>query len=256
MQGSVKSFDGININYDIRREKNKNNFLVFLHGTGDSLKMWKKIRLFFHKAGIPTLAIDLRGHGKSGKPKLVENYNLKHFAKDVKAVLKKEHIFHPIIVGYSLGGMVTLTFHRLYPKLSKSYVIISSAYKPPKILTDVIKKFSGLIHFLNEKLGGAIPRKGAKGGFFKSLLFTLEGIASFNEKGIIKGITKPVLILSGGKDIILNVSNSKKISKMVKNSKLKIFPKENHIIIPLIPDKISNEIYSFIKETNIPIRKK
>jgi pimeloyl-ACP methyl ester carboxylesterase len=247
MRKGIKSFDGTHINYDICREKNKNGFLIFLHGTGNNLKMWKKIRLFFHKRGIPTLAVDLRGHGKSGKPKSVGDYRIRHFAKDVKAVIRKEHILHPVIIGYSLGGMVALAFHGLYPNFSKSYVIISSSYKTPKLFKNLFKRFSFFVKFLNKRLRPASMR---------SLLFTIEGISKFNESGIIATIKKPVLILSGDKDVVVDVSNSKRMSKKVKNSKLKIFPKKNHFIIGSIPKEISKEIYSFIEKAKIPIKKK
>jgi pimeloyl-ACP methyl ester carboxylesterase len=271
MQKKINSFDNTIINYDISREKNKNNFLIFIHGVGSNLKVWKRIRLFFHKLKIPTIAIDLRGHGKSGKPKTLEDYNLKNFARDIKEVIEKEQILNPIVVGHSLGGMVTLTFQALYPDFAKKYVIISSSYKTPSKLRYLIKKFSAVVNFLNKKLELVNPPKllsyGAINPFFskrdvhfgrifrdmmktslKSWLFTLENINRFNEVGILKAIKKPVLILSGGKDNIINVANSRRLHRLIKKSELKIFPKENHIIILTHPKKISEEIYSFIKK--------
>ena len=270
MQKKIKSFDKCKINYDICREKGKNNFLIFIHGTGVNLTVWKMIRLFFHKLGIPTIAIDLRGHGKSGRPKFLEEYSLTNFAKDVKEVITKEKISNPTLIGHSLGGMVALTFHKLYPNLSKKYVIISSSYKTPKKLKFVIKKFSSLINFLNKKLELINPPQmisyGRSNPFFnnsddfnlgvifqnivktsfKSWLFTLENINRFDEEIILKTIKKPVLILSGGKDNVVNVGNSKRLHHFIKGSKLKIFSKRNHGIIFSNPKEISKEIYSFI----------
>ena len=43
----LKSFDGIEIVYDIKRISE--NFLIFLHGAGGDLSAWKNVRGFFHK---------------------------------------------------------------------------------------------------------------------------------------------------------------------------------------------------------------
>ncbi len=272
MQKSINSFDKIKINYDICNIKNKKDFLVFIHGVGGDLTAWKKIRDRFHKLGISTLAIDLRGHGKSEKPKLLEDYKIKKFAQDIKEILKKEKITHPILIGHSFGGMVTLTFHRLYPKLPKEYVLIGGTYKAPIKLTTTMKKFSSLILFLNKRFITIFPKRkkryGKRGKFlgevvtnntirlffdimntsFKSWLFTLENINKFDEENILKTITKPVLILSGGKDDIISVKNSEKLHKMIKSSILKIFPEGNHILILTNPKEVSEEIYTFINK--------
>jgi 2-succinyl-6-hydroxy-2,4-cyclohexadiene-1-carboxylate synthase len=271
MREKIRSFDGTKINYDIRRQDNKKTFLVFIHGVGSNLKVWKKIRLFFNKLKIPTIAIDLRGHGRSGKPKNLKDYDLKNSARDIKEVLKKENIQHPIIIGYSMGGMVTLAFQGLYPNFAKKYIIISSSYKTPKKLRIIAIKLASIIKFLNKKLELVNPpvineygdnnpffsRKDLHFGrifndmkktSFKSWLFSLENINQFNEAGILKAITKPVLILSGGQDNIISVSNSKRLHHLIKNSKLKVFPKENHIMILTNPKTICGEIYSFIQK--------
>jgi pimeloyl-ACP methyl ester carboxylesterase len=99
MQKRIESFDGTKIIYDISYEKDKKNFLIFIHGVGSNLEIWKEIRLFFHKLKIPTIAIDLRGHGKSDRPKSLESYNLKNFARDIKEIIKKENISNPILIG-------------------------------------------------------------------------------------------------------------------------------------------------------------
>jgi pimeloyl-ACP methyl ester carboxylesterase len=167
--------------------------------------------------------------------------------------------------------MVVLTFHELYPNLAKEYIIISSSYKTPSKLKRIFKKLSSFIIFLNKKLASINPPSvgeyGPRNPFFsnrdvhlgrifrdmkktsfKSWLFSLENINLFNEVGILKTITKPVLILSGGEDNIISVNNSKKLHKLIEKSELKIFPKKNHIIILTNPKEVSEEILSFIKK--------
>ena len=267
MQKKIKSFDGTIINYDISRGENKKTFLIFVHGVAGNLKVWKRIRLFFRKRGISTLAVDLRGHGKSGKPKSAENYKLEDFAKDINEVIKKENIFSPIIVGHSLGTMVTLTFHRLYPKISEKYVLISGAYKIPRKLKSVFKNVLSFAHPFDkeiEKTKSYLPTynfiKNLKeynvinfinqmmSNSVKSILFVFENMNKFNEKKNLHNIRKPVLILGGRSDSVISIKNSEKMHKLIKNSKLRIFPTEDHEIINSIPKEISKEILSFINK--------
>jgi pimeloyl-ACP methyl ester carboxylesterase len=167
--------------------------------------------------------------------------------------------------------MVVLEFQKLYPNFAKKYVIISSSYKTPGKLKIIFKKLSSLIIFLNKKLESINPPsvgtygsmnpffsnrdihfgrifRDMKNTSFKSWLFSLEGINKFNEAGILRTIIKPVLILSGGEDNIIDVANSKKLHKLIEKSKLKIFPNKNHLIILTNPKEVSEEIYSFIQK--------
>jgi len=270
MQKNIKSFDGTKINYEISRKKNKDNFLIFLHGIGGDLEIWNKIRPFFDNSGISTIAVDFRGCGKSDKPKLFENYNFENFAKDINEIIKKENISNPILIGYSFGTMIALTFQRLYPNLSKKYVFISGAYKTPRRLKSISKNILFFDSFLAKNMikTNSKRRKPSKYKFFKNIkeynfkkivygmihfpvkswIFIFGGMEKFNEKSILKKITKPVFIIGGKKDSIIPINNSKRLHRLIKNSQLKIFPYEDHDIISSIPKELYKEIYSFIKK--------
>ena len=280
MQKRIKSFDGTRINYDISRIRGNDNFLIFLHGAGANLTTWRDIRAFFHRIGVPTIAIDLRGHGKSDRPALLEEYNLENFAKDIYEIIKEEKVKGAILIGHSLGGMVAITFHKLYPKLSKSYIIISSSYKAPRLLKTIFKRFSFLVNFLNKflkkiKLSGTkfshlnekIFKKTKDRNIFrigwdmiktslKSWLFTFENITQFDGMDILKHIKKPVLILEGKEDTIINTEQAKRLHKMIKDSILKIIPKASHMIILTNPALLEKEIYDFIKHIHGFVKKK
>ena len=109
MQKKIESFDGIRINYSISRVSDF--FLIFIHGAGGDLNAWKEQEHFFHKNGLSTIAIDLRGHGLSDRPNSVRSYRLECFAKDIHQIIVKEKIKKFVMIGHCFGGMVTISFH-------------------------------------------------------------------------------------------------------------------------------------------------
>lgn len=269
MQKNVKSFDGVKINYDVYRTSDK--FLVFLHGAGGDLTAWKKERAYFHKKGYSTIAIDLRGHGESERPGLPADYDLENFAKDAYEVIKKEKVSNFVIIGHCLGGVITIMFHKLFPKLAKSYVLISTTYEAPRVLKSLLKNNPFFKHILSKILKNKYLRKkefshvnfdkfvgtgdwnvlriysDITNTSLKSWLFTYENLADFKGVEVLKSVKKPVLIIQGEKDSIFDVRKAKKIHSLIKGSKLEIIPNANHILVLNNPNIIEKEIETFLK---------
>ncbi len=66
-------------------------------------------------------AVDLRGHGKSGRGD--KNYRLKDYMEDIFLFLKK-HVNKPtLIFGHSLGGMISLMMAVNHPTLITGVII-------------------------------------------------------------------------------------------------------------------------------------
>lgn len=270
MENKIKSFDGTKINYEISRSKTSSSFLIFIHGVGGDLTAWRKERYFFHKKGVSTIAIDLRGHGKSDRPDLAINYKLENFSKDIYQIIKKEKIKKFILVGHSFGGMVTIMFHKLFPSLAKSYILVDSTYKSPRRLKQFFKNHSFFKHILNHILENEDLRKKhfshvkyqkyiGTGEYnlmrifsdithtsFKSWVFTYETLANFDGIKIIKSIKKRMLIIEGSKDTVINLIKAKKLIKLIKHSELKVIPDATHILVINNPKELETNIYNFI----------
>ena len=58
------------------------------------------------------IAVDLRGHGESDAPK--ERYMVRLFADDLVSTCTQLGIESPVVIGRSLGGLVTLDFASAY----------------------------------------------------------------------------------------------------------------------------------------------
>ncbi len=270
MRKTINSFDGIKISYDI--ERHGKYFLVFLHGAGGNLTAWRKERDFFHKKGLSTIAIDLRGHGRSGRPVSAQGYELEKFAKDVDVVLGKERVRHFIIVGHCFGGMVTIMFHKLFPQNAKAYILVDTTYAASGLIKS-LTHHPFLMHIANRLLKHMPTNKASDVDFskivgtsdinlgriysdilstsLKSWLFTYEAVSKFRGIHILKSIRKPVLIIHGGKDTIFDIYEAKKINRLVKGSRLEVVPNANHVIVLNNPRTLSRDIYEFVISLNM-----
>jgi len=108
--------------------------LLLIHGLGSSTRDWEEqIPTFCQKYKVIT--IDLRGHGKTDKPK--GPYSIKMFAEDIAELLKKLGINSIYVLGISLGGGIAFQFAVDFPDLVKRLIIVNSGVEIP---TDSFKR--------------------------------------------------------------------------------------------------------------------
>lgn len=89
--------------------------IIFIHGLLGSRLNWEKQVNSPELQNYRMITYDLRGHGMSGKPEDAEAYrNGRHYADDLAAVLKSTGARRPVLVGWSLGGVVMSNYLAAY----------------------------------------------------------------------------------------------------------------------------------------------
>jgi len=80
--------------------------LLFVHGTWHGAWCWDEHFLdFFARKGYRSLAVSLRGHGKSAAPKPMQFCSIADFVDDVESVANSLPQ-RPVVVGDSIGGFL------------------------------------------------------------------------------------------------------------------------------------------------------
>jgi len=80
--------------------------ILFVHGLGQSRLSWDR-QVAVLSVRFRVVTYDLRGHGDSDKPEVPEAYaDAARWADDLKAVIDTAGLRRPVIVGWSLGGLV------------------------------------------------------------------------------------------------------------------------------------------------------
>ncbi len=96
--------------------------LILLHGHGNEAHLWDDFvpKITEH---YRVLALDQRGHGDSDwDPE--GRYDAEHMASDLEAVLDAFEIDRFVLVGFSMGGRVSMTFASRHPERLAGLVLV------------------------------------------------------------------------------------------------------------------------------------
>lgn len=97
--------------------------LVFIHGAWSSHNWWKEqVATFAQKYQV--LAYDLRGHGQSQS--LIDNYEISFLAEDLIILLQNLGLKETVLIGWSLGGMISIACYLRHPQMIKGLILIST----------------------------------------------------------------------------------------------------------------------------------
>ncbi len=110
--------------------------ILFLHGFPETKETWDALLPILKKTlgenvkKYLFVTMDLRGYGKSDKPKGVEKYKLEVLATDVAAVLLNflQKGQKAVLIGHDWGGMIGWKCAEYYPELTSALVTINAPY--------------------------------------------------------------------------------------------------------------------------------
>jgi pimeloyl-ACP methyl ester carboxylesterase len=102
---------------------NYHEWVVFVHGAGGSSSVWyKQVKEF--KKHFNVLLIDLRGHGKSKSPIILnKKYSFEDISRDIIEVLDHQNIKEAHFVGISLGTILIRKITDIDPSRVKTMVL-------------------------------------------------------------------------------------------------------------------------------------
>lgn len=107
--------------------------MLLIHGIAASLHDWDDFLPELAGHGYAAYALDLLGHGKSGKPK-TRGYQLEwlfqHFSGWVHSLGLKQP---PVLVGHSLGGYLALEYARRFPAQTRALVLTNPYYRKEQL---------------------------------------------------------------------------------------------------------------------------
>ncbi|MDE2418294.1 MAG: alpha/beta hydrolase [Burkholderiales bacterium] len=163
--------------------------------------------------GLQVIGLDLRGHGKSGKPHDIGSYGTSNLAGDVIAVLEKLSLARASLVAYSIGTAVALNLLQSTPERFDRAALIATGDgligHPPHTFYNILP---ALVEVLNRtEYPKDLPKYlstywnfvAATDGDWQALRALAQ--ASYEPLSMTDAaaITIPTLVISGQKDLVL-----------------------------------------------------
>ena len=232
--------NGLKINY---REAGRGEPIIFVHGWGGTIASLKKLHSLAAKK-YHSLILDLPGFGLSDNPP--PDWGTKEYANLIINLLNKLKINKVNYFGHSFGGGLGIYLAAHYPQRINRLILSGAAFKRQN------KKSPWAVKLNKYFLKFPFPQKGKV--FIKKTIYRLLFPQSdlmrhphlqANFKKIIqedltanlKKITVSTLIFWGEEDHYTPINQAYQLNKLIKNSKLKIFPHAGHNL-PLKKPKI------------------
>lgn len=104
----------------------KKDTVLLLHGFTGSLEDWRDIYPLLKKK-FNYVGIDLIGHGKSDSPNDLKNYTTESLVSQIKNILDHLSLNKVILLGYSMGGRVALSFAVSHPQKIMGLILESTS---------------------------------------------------------------------------------------------------------------------------------
>ncbi|MEM2637566.1 MAG: alpha/beta hydrolase [Candidatus Korarchaeota archaeon] len=257
--------EGLKIRYlDI----GKGEPILFLHGLSGRIETWVKQIPYFVENGFRVISLDIPPHGGSDKP--VRVYSLSYLSRIIIGLLDLLGIEKTIVVGHSMGGVITLTLAMLYPKRVKIAISLSASpgvTRRPRFINIVVfgllivrglfRKMYAWIEY------GSQYKKIMVSPLSEYLLYmahlAYKGIVTFPHLqyyGLLTGISKgmwnyierinmPVAIVMGDRDEFFSAADIPDIAKRNKNITPVILHGVGHNLFEL--EDLNSRIHNIIK---------
>lgn len=276
--GYVKTKDGVDIFYKDWGPKTAQP-IVFHHGWPLSSDDWDTQILYFLGAGFRVVGIDRRGHGRSSQ--VSDGHDMDHYAADAAAVVEHLDLRKAVHIGHSTGGGEATRYVARHgePAGRVAKLVLIGAVPPIMVKTAAnpgglpVEVFDGLRESLaanrsqfyidlasgpfygfNRPDAEVIPsivQNWWRQGMTGAANAHYQGIKAFSETDFtedLKSITVPTLVMHGDDDQIVPIADSALLSsKLLKNSKLKVYEKFPHGMCTTHADIINPDLLAFIR---------
>jgi pimeloyl-ACP methyl ester carboxylesterase len=114
--------DGVKIHYDVQ---GRGPVVLLTHGFSATGEMWQG-QVEALKDRFTVITWDMRGHGRSDYPQDQGAYTEEATVGDMAALLDAAGAKAAVIGGLSLGGYMSLAFHRAHPERTRALLIIDT----------------------------------------------------------------------------------------------------------------------------------
>ncbi len=247
--------DGVEIAYQVEGDGPP---IVLVHGFAASISMNWKVTGWLKTLtadGRRVVALDCRGHGRSGKPHDGDAYGGDRMPGDVIRLMDHLDLERADLMGYSMGGLISTYLLVHHPERFSSVVLAGigsgaisrQTFDSGKVADALTASESGSIE---NEVGRAFRTFAEQAG---NDLVALAAIMR-SRRALVKPeelarVEKPVLVVVGEKDDL--VGDPRPLADAIPGSRLVLIPDRDHLTA--VPDRrYKQAVLDFLSESGGP----
>ena len=238
----ISKFDSKNTFYQLNLKEDPP--IIFIHGVGLDHTMWTPQINAFNNTVI---TYDILGHGKT--PLKKDNITFDDFSDQLKNLIDELNIKKFHLVGFSIGSLIARNFACRFNERLKSLTLLCSIFQRSDSQQQIVND-----RFELSKKSRTLSKQALNRWFtddylknnpkiyekitnilnqndMQNFLKVYELFVKHKDNEEFHKILSKTLIITGEGDIGSTPEMSKKLSKVIKNSILKIVPKENIFVV-------------------------
>ena len=236
--------------------------IVFVHGVGLTYEIWQPQLDFFKN--YSTLSYDILGHGKSSLTK--QNISFDDFSEQLINLINELKIDKIHLVGFSIGSLIARNFATKFNNRLQSLTLLGSIYKRSEQQQKIVNE-----RFEQVKKELKLSKQSLKRWFTDrylennpdtyekiSSILSSNNMANFlkvyelfvkhkNDEDFEK-IKTNTLVMTGESDVGSTIEMSQELSKIIKNSELKIIKDGKHLCGIECADDVNLAIKNFVEK--------
>ncbi|MBO7616744.1 MAG: alpha/beta hydrolase [Bacteroidales bacterium] len=218
-------------------EQGQGQPLILLHGNGESCDYFEhQIPCF--SSDYRVIAIDTRGHGKS--PRGEKPFTIKQFAEDLHDFMDEKGIEKAILLGFSDGGNIALTFALKYSERVEKMIVDGANLFPSGVKP--LYQWPIEVGYRVAKLFSKKSEQANRNAEMLGLMVNEPHI----EPSELSRLTMPVMVVAGTKDMIKE-SHTRLIYKSLPNAQLNII-EGDHFVANKNADVFNKVVAAFLRK--------
>ena len=227
--------DGLKIHYE---DRGSGDPAVLVHGFASNAKNnwgvtgWLDLLARDHRV----VALDCRGHGQSDKPYERAAYTATSMEDDVIALMDHAGIRRPLLMGYSMGGRISMGLLVRYPERFRAVVLggigqVVAVNNPARRASIVEGLLAADASSVNAEIAKQFRRFAESNrNDLKALAACMGADRSTISAAAFANNHVPVLLAVGGKDTV--VGSTRALATTIRNSRLVEIEGRDHLNTP------------------------
>ncbi|WP_437665322.1 alpha/beta fold hydrolase [Sorangium sp. So ce1182] len=245
--------------------------IVFIHGLAQSHLSWAPQITSGLAQQFRLVTYDLRGHGVSDKPLEAAFYQEdRRWGDELAAVIEGTGLKRPVVVGWSLGGVVILDYLRAHGDEKLAGVVFVDAVTsldpallgpmPPVTSEDLPTRLGAMRQFLRDCF--AVPPPPAE---FETMLAynamvpvelhaLIKDISLAGADEALRALSVPTLVIQGAADRLVKAAMSARTTSLVRGARLSTYEGAGHAPFYEASERFNAELAGFVREANTAAR--